>query len=143
MCSESEVIFNDALPVLLWATGFLQRLPHPDQIIDAGRLGDIFRKNGPDGLRKKARLRPQSKLLDAADLAYRMNWAAVNARVTGQSPPPGLHPGIAYERHYAFNWLYGHMGLSWGPTTGRMIADMMTRGSSNTNPAPFCIDRQM
>ena len=38
---------------------------------------------------------------------------------------------------------HGHMGLSWGPTTGRMIADMMTKRSSNTDPAPFHIDRQM
>jgi D-amino-acid dehydrogenase len=38
---------------------------------------------------------------------------------------------------------HGHMGLSWGPTTGRMISDMMTKRSSNTNPAAFQIDRQM
>ena len=103
----------ESVAVLLWATGFLNRLPPPDQIIDAGQLGDIFRTNGPDGIRRKARLKPQSKLLDAADLAYRMNWAAVEARVTNQPAPPGLHPGIAYERHYALNWLYGYMGLSW------------------------------
>ncbi len=38
---------------------------------------------------------------------------------------------------------HGHMGLSWGPTTGRMIAGMMTKQGSNTDSAPFQIDRQM
>jgi len=38
---------------------------------------------------------------------------------------------------------HGHMGLSWGPTTGRMICDMMTKRGNNTDPAPFSIDRPM
>lgn len=103
----------ESVAVLLWATGHLKRLPPPGQIIDAAELGNIFRKQGGDGIRRTARLRPQAELLDAADLAYRMNWAAVDARVNGALPPEGLHPGITYERHYAFNWLIGYMGLSW------------------------------
>lgn len=103
----------ESVAVLLWATGHLKRLPPPGQIIDAAELGNIFRTQGGDGIRHTARLRPQAKLLDAADLAYRMNWAAVDARVNGALPPEGLHPGITYERHYAFNWLIGYMGLTW------------------------------
>ncbi|MFK7939897.1 MAG: DUF4272 domain-containing protein [Roseovarius sp.] len=103
----------ESVAVLLWALGFLDELPPPDTIIDASVLGNIFSELGPDGLRGQARLRPQTQILDAADLAYRMNWAAVDARVSNEATPKGLHPGITYERHYALNWLYGYADLPW------------------------------
>ncbi len=52
------------------------------------------------------------------------------------SPSPNLN-----NVWYGFG--HGHMGLSWGPTTGRMIADMMTARTSNTDLAPFHINRSM
>ncbi|WP_371226111.1 DUF4272 domain-containing protein [Roseovarius sp. 2305UL8-3] len=103
----------ESVAVLLWALGFIDQLPPPDTIIDAAMLGDTFRQLGPDGLRQEARLRPQSEILDQADLIYRLHWAVVAARVANQPAPEGLHPGIIYERHYALNWLYGYMGLDW------------------------------
>ncbi len=103
----------EGVAVLLWALGFLDELPPPDTIFDAGMLGNVFRELGPDGLKREARLRPQSQILETADMAYRLNWAAVNARVSDKPMPEGLHPGITYERHYALNWLYGYAGLAW------------------------------
>ncbi|MEL7258376.1 MAG: DUF4272 domain-containing protein [Pseudomonadota bacterium] len=103
----------ESVAVLLWAIGLIEELPAPDQIIDAAMLGSVFRELGAEGLIQKARLRPQSEILDAADLAYRLHWAAVEARVNGAPSPDGLHPGIAYERHYALNWLIGYAGLDW------------------------------
>ncbi|MFM8747575.1 MAG: NAD(P)/FAD-dependent oxidoreductase [Aestuariivirga sp.] len=32
---------------------------------------------------------------------------------------------------------HGHMGLTWGPTTGRLLAEMMTGRNSNVDRAPF------
>lgn len=103
----------ESVAVLLWAIGLIDELPAPDQIIDAAMLGSVFRELGAEGLIQKAKLRPQSEILDAADLAYRLHWAAVEARVKSVAPPDGLHPGIAYERHYALNWLIGYAGLDW------------------------------
>lgn len=99
--------------LLLWALGFYDELLPPDQIVDVSAMGSLLRELGTDGLMAQARLRPQSELLDMADLVYRMDWAAVDARVGGKPAPPGIHPGIIYERHYALNWLIGYAGLSW------------------------------
>ncbi len=103
----------ESAAVLLWAIGLIDDLPNPDQIIDASLLGTTIRELGAQGLFQSARLRPQSEIVDAADLAYRIHWAAVEARVNGAPPPDGLHPGIAFERHYALNWLIGYAGLDW------------------------------
>lgn len=36
---------------------------------------------------------------------------------------------------------HGHMGLTWGPTTGRLIAETMGGAKGNMDLAPFRIDR--
>ena len=36
---------------------------------------------------------------------------------------------------------HGHMGLTWGPSTGRLIAEAMTGAKSNIDMAPFRVDR--
>ncbi len=49
-------------------------------------------------------------------------------------PAPG-QPGL---------WLdygHGHMGLTFGPVTGRLLAEMMTGQTPFTDPAPFAAER--
>ena len=99
--------------VMLWALGFYDELPRPDSIVDVGQMVAIFRENGTDGLRKVAQLRPQSDLLDAADLAYRYHWAVIDARVNGLRIPDWMEGGVIYERHYALNWLIGAQDAPW------------------------------
>jgi len=36
---------------------------------------------------------------------------------------------------------HGHMGLTWGPTTGRLIAELMTGAKCNLDLTPFRADR--
>ena len=36
---------------------------------------------------------------------------------------------------------HSHMGLTWGPTTGRLISELMTGVRSNIDLAPFRVDR--
>jgi D-amino-acid dehydrogenase len=36
---------------------------------------------------------------------------------------------------------HGHMGLTWGPSTGRLISEIMTGGASNIDLSPFRADR--
>lgn len=57
--------------VMLWALGFTDKLERPDQICDVKRAVTILRDNGREGFLRKAKLRPQSEILDAADLIYR------------------------------------------------------------------------
>lgn len=41
--------------------------------------------------------------------------------------------------HYAFG--HGHLGLTWGPTTGRLIADMISGRPTGIDMAPYRVDR--
>jgi D-amino-acid dehydrogenase len=53
---------------------------------------------------------------------------------------PVIGPSIAVENvHYGFG--HGHMGLTWGPTTGRLLADMMSQQTANIDLTPFHIKR--
>lgn len=97
----------EAAFVLLWATGFYPALPYPSDIVDVPDMAGLFSQLGREGLIDKAVLRPQSELLDAADLTYRYHWAVRNARLVGRAVPSNLDPGVVSERHYALNWLVG------------------------------------
>ncbi len=99
--------------VMLWALGFLDKLERPDTICDVKLAVSILRDHGRDGFLKKAKLRPQAELLDAADLIYRYHWAVVDARVNESEAPAGLDSGIVMERHHALNWLIGYMDQEW------------------------------
>lgn len=76
-------------------------------------MAATLRDLGTEGLRKKARLRPQADILDACDLIYRYHWAVVDARLKNAPAPAGLDSGVVYERHYALNWLVGYMDQDW------------------------------
>lgn len=103
----------EGVHVLLWALGIFEDLGRPDGIADVPRIAATLRDLGTDGLIEQARLRPQSELLDAADLIYRYHWATVDARLNGRDAPAGLDPSVVYERHYALNWLIGYGGQAW------------------------------
>ena len=76
--------------VMLWVLGFTDTLQRPDAICDVKRAVSILRENGREGFLKKAKLRSQSEMLDAADLIYRYHWATKEARVKGKKPPAKL-----------------------------------------------------
>jgi hypothetical protein len=99
--------------VMLWALGYIDELERPDKICDVKRAVSFLRENGRDGFLKKANLRPQSEILDAADLIYRYHWAVVDARVNNREAPAALDGGIVMERHHALNWLMGYMDQEW------------------------------
>ena len=103
----------EGVHVLLWALGIYPDIGRPDAITDVPLLAATLRDLGPDGLRARAKLRPQSQLLDATDLMYRYHWATVQAGLDNQPMPSGLDNGVVYERHYALNWLIGYMGQAW------------------------------
>lgn len=99
--------------VMLWALGFVEELDRPDHICDAKKAVSILLENGREGFLKKAQLRPQSELLDAADLIYRYHWAVVDARIENLEVPAGLDADVVMERHYALNWLIGYLNQEW------------------------------
>jgi len=103
----------EGVEVMLWALGIYDDLPRPDGIMDVPRMAETLRTLGDEGLRERARLRPQAELLDAADLIYRYRWAVRQADLDGAEAPAGLMPGVVWERHHALNWLIGCCGLAW------------------------------
>lgn len=103
----------EGVHVMLWALGIFEDLGRPDGIADVPRIAETLRELGTEGLMRDARLRPQSEILDAADLIYRYHWATTDARINGRPAPAGLDPSVVYERHYALNWLIGYGGQAW------------------------------
>ncbi|WP_421695777.1 NAD(P)/FAD-dependent oxidoreductase [Aestuariivirga sp.] len=66
-------------------------------------------------------------------------------RWMGRRPgTPDSLPVIGPSKTTANVWYgfgHGHMGLTWGPTTGRLIAETMSGRKSNIDLAPFRADR--
>ena len=113
---EDRVRFTwryEGVHVMLWALGIYPELGRPDQITDVPLLAGVLRDLGTEGLMAQSRLRPQAQILDAADLIYRYNWAATDARINGREIPAGLDGSVVYERHYALNWLIGYQDQDW------------------------------
>lgn len=44
-------------------------------------------------------------------------------------------------RNVVYGFGHGHMGLTWGPTTGRLISEIMSGVSPNMDMTPFRVDR--
>lgn len=101
--------------VLLWAAGIVEELPYPSEICDVPVIAAIFwQHKGIDDLLRQGTPRPQTELLDVADLTLRYDWACVDARIHRQQAPAQLDGGIVMERHYTFNWIIGANGnASW------------------------------
>ena len=45
------------------------------------------------------------------------------------------HPNVFY------NFGHGHMGLTWGPTTGRLLSEIVTGKPQNMDVSPYDIRR--
>ncbi|MCI7758661.1 MAG: DUF4272 domain-containing protein [[Eubacterium] saphenum] len=94
---------------LLWACGIISDdLSYPDkesEYIEQARM--IAACDNFDELMQKVNMRNPSKILDKADLLFRMDWACVDARLRGEIPSGNLNPDVVVEQHKGINWLIG------------------------------------
>lgn len=103
----------ESLKVMLWAVGYLDKLEWPAVATEFDPIAEILASRDPEEFIKKASLRPQSELLDAADLVLRYDWAAHQQKNGKVSLPSVLDYDVIIERHMALNWLIGHLNEEW------------------------------
>ena len=102
----------EALLALLWALN-LQELPPASELCDVARIVETMLDREEQEVLERAVLRPPSVLLDALDLAFCQHWAVRQAELQEGPSPPGIDPGVAYERHYALSWLTRFEPYEW------------------------------
>jgi D-amino-acid dehydrogenase len=70
---------------------------------------------------------------------------STTTRWMGRRPgTPDSLPVIGPSKTVSNVWYgfgHSHMGLTWGPSTGRLISELMTGARSNIDLAPFRVDR--
>jgi D-amino-acid dehydrogenase len=70
---------------------------------------------------------------------------ATTTRWMGRRPgTPDSLPVIGPSKTVSNVWYgfgHSHMGLTWGPSTGRLISELMTGSKSNIDLSPFRVDR--
>ena len=116
--------------------------PHHDGIKIAGSDEIAGNEAPPDWRRAEQmhvygkRLFPALRELDGTE----SKWMGRRPGTPDSLPVISASPKLA-NVWYGFG--HGHMGLSWGPTTGRLLADMMAGRKPNMDMSPFRVDRPM
>lgn len=99
--------------VLLWALSYVEKLSYPTDICDCDfTIESVARHENMDDFMEHVHLRTDDEILDETDLAFRYDWACVEASIHHESAPAGLNPEVVVERHKALNWLIGY-GDDW------------------------------
>lgn len=101
------------LYLLEWVLG-LAEWNFPDNICDVPLTVRVLREfHSIEELCEKTALRSKKEILDMADLIYRMDWAAVDARIHRMTGPAGLNHGVVQARHKTLNWLIKFDNEEW------------------------------
>ncbi|MDE7204755.1 MAG: DUF4272 domain-containing protein [Lachnospiraceae bacterium] len=62
---------------------------------------------------EKTIMHSKKEILDKADLVYRMDWAAVDARCHRMTGPAGIDHGVIQARHKTLNWMIRFLDAEW------------------------------
>jgi hypothetical protein len=92
---------------LVWALSFIPTLDFAEYCGDnlVSILPDLREIRDFGAFRAAAELRDPLEIVQAADLAYRLHWAVVEASLTGR-PTPGAVEGYVIEsRRHALDWI--------------------------------------
>ena len=101
----------ESLATLMWCLKQRKDFPFPDAqqrpIVDITTI-----EKDVKGFIDNAELRSVEEILDQNDLAYRCNWAGVEARQKGKEQA-GMILSVVYERLYALNWITRLKNAKW------------------------------
>lgn len=105
---KTRIVYSwryEDLYIMEWVLGLVE-WEFPDHICDVPKIVRNLKKyESIEDIQKKCKMRSMTEILDKADLAYRLDWAAVDARVHGFMGPANIEHGVIMEWHKAFNWL--------------------------------------
>jgi hypothetical protein len=102
--------------VFLWAINAKDRLSAPNVVCPVADDAKAIKNLGPVDFVPKAKLRSTGEIVDAADLYYRLHWAAIELRLKGIKSEK-VDEEIVRERHRALNWLIRYMNQDWDHVT--------------------------
>ncbi|SNR79511.1 protein of unknown function [Maribacter sedimenticola] len=98
---------SEAIWILLWTINKVERIELPIEQVEIeeiiSKLPDFL--EDPKEFIDSSIIRPTSEILDFSDLTYRLHWATRNSDLDGKEMPTNLNSSIAFERHYAINWI--------------------------------------
>ncbi|QQS36072.1 MAG: DUF4272 domain-containing protein [Ignavibacteriales bacterium] len=97
---------SEAIYILLWVLGFLDKIEIPFQQSDVQVIEKIMSEvlKTKDNLFSKAKLRSNSEILDQLDLIYRLHWYVRNQQLNNRKVKK-VDQEVVYEWHYALNWV--------------------------------------
>ena len=104
----------ESVHIFLWVLGYLGRILPPGRISDVVMEMAMIWKMGRDEMIERARLRPVSDILDAADLYRHLQWAAEDLRSRGQKNKRIIED-VVMVRDYTLYWLMNHPQEPWQP----------------------------
>ncbi|MFZ6816648.1 DUF4272 domain-containing protein [Undibacterium sp. Rencai35W] len=98
---------KERLFLLAWCAGIQ---PDIELSLQASNLDKLLRyfprgMESPDVLRQAINTRSKSKILDWADLLYRVHWAVRHANLIGKTTVGNIRCDIIPEWHHAVNWI--------------------------------------
>lgn len=105
---------------LFWALGSVDLLPLPEMPVELDALYDIMPEaEAVEVWVGSSSLVTKTKILDEADLLYRMHWACRQAHLSGADSDVFdiLNYGVVANWHRAANWLIRHQEQEWDDVT--------------------------
>ncbi|WP_198136832.1 FAD-binding oxidoreductase, partial [Pseudovibrio sp. JE062] len=95
-------------------------------------------KTPPNFERSRALAKLAAKMLPDLQTDNGDQWMGHRSATPDSLPVIGRSPKTPCV-HYAFG--HGHLGLTQGPTTGRLIADLVLQREPVIDPKPYGIER--
>ncbi len=92
----------------------------------------------PDYRRSEAQIKRARRVYPKLRAETAERWMGHRPSMPDSLPVIGPAPGFS-NIHLAFG--HGHLGLTWGPTTGRLMAEMIAGGAASIDMTPYRADR--
>jgi hypothetical protein len=111
---------SEALIVLLWAVGRVEKLPQANEQCDTALFQELlppFADMSVTEFIASAKRRSEDDLLNMAEELLELHWQARDADLNSKPVPTHVDIEIIQERHKAIYLIIGYEGLPWDEVT--------------------------